>query len=173
MHDYLPSLLYKSLFIFQPFFVLSVATLACDTASGISQCLVFYALACKQTVGWFQKDAKPSANKHLRTEKSISRWYIKIEFDSQNNILVDKFLKRFCFGRISLVKKAVVILVSIPVSFSDLKFFFIFYCCIIFSFKFSNCNWKCQVSDVLKVLSCIVLSVHRTLILPLIDLRYF
>ena len=44
LRDYLPSLLYKSLFIFQPFFVLSESTLACDTASGISQCLVFYAL---------------------------------------------------------------------------------------------------------------------------------
>ena len=44
--------------------------------------------------------------------------------DSQNDILVDKFLERFCFGSISLVKKAVVILVSIPVPFCHLKWFF-------------------------------------------------
>ena len=63
-----------------------------------------------------------SKNKYLRTEKSISRWYIKIEFDSQNNILVDKFLERFCFGSISLVKKAVVILLP----FCHLKCFYFF-----------------------------------------------
>ena len=56
-------------------------------------------------------------------------------------------------------------LASTPYLSATKNVFFTFYYCIIFSFKFSDGNCKCQVSDVLKVLPCIVLSVHKTLIL--------
>ena len=96
---------------------------------------------------------------------SISRLYIKIEFDSQNNVLVENFWSDFALEVYHLWRRRLWCWLP-PRTFLPPKMFFLHsITAFFFSFKFSDGNWKCQVSDVLKVLSCIVLSVHKTLIL--------